>query len=89
MISRFRILNDAWSAGKFFLQTLEDHKKHGNDKYTKHNAGSFIGMAPADHPRYVVAISAEVPDGAGGEIAAPIFSQMMGLTLRTYRVPPS
>jgi cell division protein FtsI (penicillin-binding protein 3) len=58
-------------------------------RYTSANRASFIGMAPADQPRYVVAISADVPDGAGGEIAAPIFSQMMGLTLRTYRVPPS
>lgn len=58
-------------------------------EYTSANRASFIGMAPADHPRFVVAVSAEVPDGAGGEIAAPVFSEMMGLTLRTYRVPPS
>jgi cell division protein FtsI (penicillin-binding protein 3) len=58
-------------------------------RYTKHNAGSFIGMAPADDPRYVIAVSADVPTGTGGEVAAPAFSEMMKATLLHYRVPPS
>ncbi len=58
-------------------------------RYTKHNAGSFIGMAPADHPRYVIAVFADVPSGTGGDVAAPAFSDMMSATLRHYRVPPS
>ena len=46
-------------------------------QYTKHNAGSFIGMAPADNPRYVIAVFADVPHGTGGDVAAPAFSKMM------------
>jgi cell division protein FtsI (penicillin-binding protein 3) len=58
-------------------------------RYTTANAVSFIGMAPAEAPRYVVAVSAAVPEGAGGDVAAPVFSSIMGLTLNRYRVPPS
>jgi cell division protein FtsI (penicillin-binding protein 3) len=58
-------------------------------RYTTGNAVSFIGMAPAEAPRYVVAVSAAVPEGGGGEVAAPVFSTIMGLTLSRYVVPPS
>ena len=58
-------------------------------QYTSHNAGSFIGMAPADNPRYVIAVSADVPHGTGGDVAAPAFSKMMAFALLHYRVPPS
>lgn len=50
---------------------------------------SFIGMAPAESPRYVIAVFAHTPGGEGGAIAAPAFRDMMGFTLRHYRVPPS
>jgi len=60
-----------------------------NDHYTTANTVSFIGMAPAEAPRYVVAVSAAVPRGTGGDVAAPAFSSIMGLTLGRYRVPPS
>ncbi|WP_199514346.1 penicillin-binding transpeptidase domain-containing protein [Nucisporomicrobium flavum] len=58
-------------------------------QYTSHNAGSFIGMAPAEDPRFVVGVFADVPDGTGGVVAAPAFSKMMGSALLHYRVPPS
>ncbi|UQU63164.1 penicillin-binding protein [Couchioplanes caeruleus] len=58
-------------------------------QYTSHNAGSFIGMAPAENPRFVVGVFADVPDGTGGVVAAPAFSKMMGSALLHYRVPPS
>jgi cell division protein FtsI (penicillin-binding protein 3) len=58
-------------------------------KYTSSNYGSFIGMAPADNPRFVIAVSAEVAHGAGGDVAAPAFSKMMSFALLHYRVPPS
>ena len=58
-------------------------------RYTSANAVSFIGMAPAEAPRYVVAVSAAVPEGAGGEVAAPVFSSVMSLTLSRFLVPPS
>ncbi len=58
-------------------------------QYTSHNASSFVGMAPAENPRYVVAVAMDVAKGTGGEVAAPAFSQMMSYTLTHYRVPPS
>ncbi|MET0492015.1 MAG: penicillin-binding transpeptidase domain-containing protein [Actinoplanes sp.] len=58
-------------------------------QYTTHNAGSFIGMAPAENPQFVIGVFADVPDGSGGSVAAPAFSQMMSSTLRHYVVPPS
>ncbi|MBU2665678.1 penicillin-binding protein [Actinoplanes bogorensis] len=58
-------------------------------QYTSANYGSFIGMAPAENPRYVIAVSADVPKGTGGDVAAPAFSQMMSFALLHYRVPPS
>jgi cell division protein FtsI (penicillin-binding protein 3) len=58
-------------------------------QYTSSNYGSFIGMAPADNPRFVIAVSAEVAHGTGGDVAAPAFSKMMSFALWRYRVPPS
>ena len=58
-------------------------------RYTRYNAGSFVGMAPADNPRFVIAVFADVPNGTGGDVAAPAFSKMMSFALAHYRVPPS
>ncbi|WP_229400208.1 peptidoglycan D,D-transpeptidase FtsI family protein [Micromonospora okii] len=51
--------------------------------------GSFIGMAPADKPRFVVAVFVWSPVGGGGDVAAPAFREIMGFTLSRHRVPPS
>ena len=37
----------------------------------------------------VIGVFADVPDGTGGDVAAPAFSKMMSSALRHYRVPPS
>jgi cell division protein FtsI (penicillin-binding protein 3) len=58
-------------------------------RYTRYNAGSFVGMAPADNPRFVIGVFADVPNGTGGSVAAPAFSKMMSFALAHYRVPPS
>ena len=58
-------------------------------QYTSHNAGSFIGMAPAEDPKYVIGVFGDVRDGTGGDVAAPAFSKMMGAALQRYLVPPS
>ena len=51
--------------------------------------GSFIGMAPADAPRYVVAVFAHTPGGSGGVVAGPAFAQIMEQTLLHYRIAPT
>lgn len=58
-------------------------------QYAPGEVASFVGMAPADHPRYVLAVVAHTPSGGGGAVAAPAFSDMMAFALTHYRVPPS
>jgi len=36
----------------------------------------FVGMVPANAPRWVAAVYAEVPEGAGGTVAAPAFARL-------------
>lgn len=58
----------------------------GFDGYTS----SFIGMAPMEDPRYVVAITVQRPKGSiYGVTQGATFNQVMGQVLRTYNVPPS
>jgi cell division protein FtsI (penicillin-binding protein 3) len=51
---------------------------------------SFIGMAPAAAPKYVVSVVIQNPQGAhfGGEIAAPVFKKVMSFVLQTKQVQP-
>jgi cell division protein FtsI (penicillin-binding protein 3) len=51
--------------------------------------GSFVGMAPADAPRYVIAVFTHTPGGEGGAVAGPAFSEMMNFTLLHYAVAPT
>jgi cell division protein FtsI (penicillin-binding protein 3) len=53
---------------------------------------SFIGFAPASNPRYIVAVTLQRPTKGsvfGGDIAGPVFSQIMGYALQKNGVPPS
>lgn len=60
--------------------------------YDKHLfRAQFVGMAPIEHPRLVMAVSVDQPEGSrhfGGQVAAPVFSQVMGQALRMLGVPP-
>ena len=58
-------------------------------RYAPGEVASFIGMAPADAPRYVIAVFAHSPGGEGGAVAAPAFRDMMAFTLRYFQVPPT
>ncbi len=60
-----------------------------NGHYAPGEVASFIGMAPADAPRYVIAVLAYTPGGNGGAVAGPAFSDMMSFTLRHFAVPPT
>ncbi len=53
---------------------------------------SFIGMAPADAPRFVTAVVLQGTGAKGyfgGQVAAPLFSKIMGFVLRSYDVAPT
>ena len=51
----------------------------------------FVGLAPASAPRFVCAVMVDRPTKnghTGGSVAAPVFSQLMKLTMLLYGVPP-
>jgi len=52
---------------------------------------SFIGMAPAEDPALVIAVVVQNPVRGhyGGEVAAPVFRDLMSYALGHYSVPPS
>ncbi len=52
---------------------------------------TFAGMAPADHPRYVMSIMVDSPqtDYLGGDVAAPLFHEVMSYALKQGDVPPT
>ncbi|WP_237494013.1 penicillin-binding protein 2 [Modestobacter sp. L9-4] len=52
---------------------------------------TFVGYAPADDPQYVVAVDLERPtsDAEGGQVAAPVFSDVMRFALTSGGVVPS
>ena len=52
---------------------------------------SFIGMAPADDPALVVAVTLVNPRNGryGGELAAPVFKKVMRYALQARQVPPT
>jgi cell division protein FtsI (penicillin-binding protein 3) len=52
---------------------------------------TFVGYAPADDPQYVVAVDLERPTSSaeGGQVAAPVFSDVMRYALTAGRVVPS
>ncbi|MGL5858263.1 MAG: peptidoglycan D,D-transpeptidase FtsI family protein [Angustibacter sp.] len=52
---------------------------------------SFIGMAPADAPQLVVAVTLQRPVRGyyGGAVAAPVFRQVMQYALQKMQVPPT
>jgi cell division protein FtsI/penicillin-binding protein 2 len=53
--------------------------------------GSFIGYVPADHPRYVILVKIERPQGAyyGGVVAAPVFAALARSVMLHEDVMPS
>jgi len=52
---------------------------------------SFMGYAPAEDPRVVVAVVLDRPTKGiyGGTVAAPVFREVAGYALRHMEVPPS
>lgn len=67
-------------------------KKVGPHGYTEDQyVAVFVGMAPVDNPRVVMAITIHDPRGDayyGGEVAAPVFGAVMAGAMRLLDVPP-
>jgi cell division protein FtsI (penicillin-binding protein 3) len=52
---------------------------------------TFVGFAPADDPQYVVAVDLERPTSSaeGGQVAAPVFADIMRYALTANGIVPS
>ena len=67
------------------------HKVEGKGYAGKKYRGFFVGIAPIDNPRIVVAVMVDEPTNGlyfGGDVAAPVFSQTVQQTLRMMGVQP-
>ena len=67
------------------------HKQEGKGYAGKKYRGFFVGIAPVDNPRIVVAVMVDEPTNGlyfGGDVAAPVFSQTVQQTLRMLGVQP-
>jgi len=67
--------------------------KAGEEGYSANHRyrGIFAGVAPVSHPRFAMAIVIDEPTAGkfmGGDVAAPVFSAVMGGALRLMGVPP-
>ncbi len=67
------------------------YKQEGKSYATKKYRSWFVGMAPIVNPRIIVAVMVDEPSAGkwfGGDVAAPVFSQVVQQTLRTLGVQP-
>ena len=67
------------------------HKQEGKGYASKKYRGWFVGMAPIDKPRIIVAVMIDEPSNGryfGGDVAAPVFSETVQQTLRLLGVQP-
>ena len=66
------------------------HKIEGG-AYANKYVASFVGFAPVSDPRLIVAVMIDEPSNGkyyGGDVAAPVFAQVMAGSLRTLGVAP-
>jgi len=67
------------------------YKQEGKGYADKKYRAWFVGMAPINKPRIIVAVMVDEPTNGkhfGGDVAAPVFSEVVQQTLRTLGVPP-
>ncbi len=66
-------------------------RKQEGKSYTNKYRAWFVGLAPVSDPRIVVAVMVDEPSKGvfyGGDVAAPVFSQVVQQTLRLMNVSP-
>ena len=66
-------------------------RKLRDGHYVSEYVASFAGFAPVSNPRLVVAVMIDEPDAGqfyGGQVAAPVFAEVVARSLRTLQVPP-
>jgi cell division protein FtsI (penicillin-binding protein 3) len=59
--------------------------------YANRYVASFVGFAPVSDPRLIVAVMIDEPSNGkyyGGDVAAPVFAQVMAGSLRTLGIQP-
>ncbi len=67
------------------------YKQEGAGYAQKKYRAWFVGMAPVENPRIVVAVMVDEPSNGkyfGGDVAAPVFSEVVQQTLRMMGVTP-
>ncbi|WKB52107.1 peptidoglycan D,D-transpeptidase FtsI family protein [Eleftheria terrae] len=67
------------------------HKQEGKGYAERKYRSWFVGLAPVDKPRIVVAVMVDEPNNGkyfGGDVAAPVFSEVVQQTLRMMGVQP-
>jgi cell division protein FtsI (penicillin-binding protein 3) len=66
--------------------------KYADGSYaSRQYISSFVGLAPIANPRFVMAISVDDPRSQqyyGGQVAAPVFADVMDDVMRIYDIPP-
>ncbi|MBC8055408.1 MAG: penicillin-binding protein 2, partial [Rhizobiales bacterium] len=67
------------------------YKQEGKGYAVKKYRSWFVGLAPISNPRIIVAVMVDEPTAGkwyGGDVAAPVFSDLVQQTLRTLNVQP-
>jgi len=67
------------------------YKQQGKGYDDKKYRSWFVGLSPIDKPRIIVAVMIDEPNNGkhfGGDVAGPVFADLVPQTLRTLGVPP-
>jgi len=75
-------------AGKTGTAHKPERGGYAKNKYV----ASFVGFAPAEKPKFVIAVMVDEPSAGkhyGGQVAAPVFSQIANDALRRSQISPN
>jgi cell division protein FtsI (penicillin-binding protein 3) len=74
-------------AGKTGTAEKAENGVYSKDKYV----ASFVGFAPANQPKLLVAVMVDEPKGEiyGGQVAAPAWKEIVNFSLSYLKIPPN